>query len=370
MDSHVFWTHVHQPGLEQLHVVEHETGVVADGLVLGIAGATPFRMRYHVRADSAWTVQECHLQMIGEQGQTVSLSSDGMGHWIDAADTAYSALDGCLAVDISMTPFTNTLALRRLALSPGEAADILVAYITVPDLSVRPARQRYTCLSRSPSGGLYRYDGLDSGLSADLAVDAQGLVVEYLGIWRRAEMRSHGDDTLSPPRAVLDGLLAAGPQPELANNLQLFGRFVGDWAFDWASYQPSGAVSQTGSGEIHFAWVLDGRAIQDVWIFRTREDQHGGLSLGEWGSTLRSYDPALNVWTISWHGPVNHTVRTMTARAVEDEIWVEGPNLSGQPLRWILSQITGHSFRWSNYVSEDGGQTWRLQEDLEARRLS
>ncbi len=55
-------------------------------------------------------------------------------------------------------------------------------------------------------------------------------------------------------------------------------------------------------------------------------------------------------------------IRTMTARPVGDEIWIEGPNLKGQPLRWIFSQITSHSFHWSNFVSEDGGQTWCLQK--------
>jgi len=94
-----------------------------------------------------------------------------------------------LDIDISHTPFTNTLPIHRLALTPGESADLLVAYITVPDLSVRPVQQRYTCLSHTTSGGVYRYEGLESNFTADLLVDAQGLVVDYPGIWKRAEMR-------------------------------------------------------------------------------------------------------------------------------------------------------------------------------------
>ena len=37
-------------------------------------------------------------------------------------------LVGCEYVDISETPFTNTLVIRRLGLTPGESADISVAY--------------------------------------------------------------------------------------------------------------------------------------------------------------------------------------------------------------------------------------------------
>src|SRR5215469_7998995 len=58
-------------------------------------------------------------------------------------------------------------------------------------------------------------------------------------------------------------------------------------------------------------------------------------------------------------------IRTMTARPAGDEIWIEGPNLKGQPLRWIFLQITSHSFHWSNFVSEDGGQTWCFQEEAD-----
>ena len=370
MESHVWWTPLQWTGLEQLTLAENHTGIVADGLVLGIEHGLPIRLWYRVRADKDWHVQECLLRVGGEDGHLLHLFTDGLGHWTDAVGSAYSHLDGCLDVDISATPFTNTLPIRRLALTPGQPADLLVAYITIPDLSVRPVQQRYTCLSRTASGGVYRYEGLESNFTADLLVDEKALVVDYPGIWKRGEeLMPGGDGILSQPRAFLQGLLASGPHPELVDKLQLFGQFVGDWAFDWTGYQPDGGVGQKGKGEIHFAWVLQGRVIQDVWIFRALEEQHGGLSIGEWGSTLRSYDPSTDAWKISWHGPVNHAVRTLVARPVGAEIWVEGPDLKGQPLRWILSQITSHAFHWSNFVSEDGGQTWRLQEELEAHRV-
>jgi Uncharacterized protein conserved in bacteria len=118
------------------------------------------------------------------------LYTDGQGHWTDAAGIVYSTLDGCLAIDISSTPFTNTLSVCHLALTPGASTDLLVAYITAPDLSIRPVRQRYTCLSRTASGGIYRYEGLESHFSADLPVDAQRVVLDYPGIWRRVGIRS------------------------------------------------------------------------------------------------------------------------------------------------------------------------------------
>ncbi|HEY0757024.1 MAG TPA: putative glycolipid-binding domain-containing protein [Ktedonobacteraceae bacterium] len=185
MESYVWWVALEVPGLEQLHLVKNETGIIVDSFVLGIEGVMPFRLWYQVWTDNNWNVRECFLQLGGEKGQTVHLYADGQGHWTDDAGVARSDLDGCLDIDISHTPFTNTLPLRRLELAPGESAHLLVAYAAIPDLVIRPARQRYTCLSRTTSGGLYRYEGLENNFTADLPVDDQGLIVDYPGIWKR-----------------------------------------------------------------------------------------------------------------------------------------------------------------------------------------
>jgi uncharacterized protein len=87
-------------------------------------------------------------------------------------------------VDISVTPFTNTLPIRRLRLGPGGSADLEVAYVDVPGMQVEPTRQRYTCLQSGEHGGLYQYEdkGLFHGFTADLPVDAGGLGLDYPGL--------------------------------------------------------------------------------------------------------------------------------------------------------------------------------------------
>jgi hypothetical protein len=88
-------------------------------------------------------------------------------------------------VDISETPFTNTLPIRRLGLAPGESADNCVVYFDGNELQPWPEPQRYTCLERNAQGGLYRFLSLDGGFTADLSVDADGLVVDYPGLFKR-----------------------------------------------------------------------------------------------------------------------------------------------------------------------------------------
>ena len=97
---------------------------------------------------------------------------------------AVAYLDGCEYVDIADTPFTNTLPVRRLGLVRGSAADITVAYVDGMDLQPWPEPQRYTRLDRD-GADVYRFTSLDGGFTADLPVDAEGLVLDYPGLFRR-----------------------------------------------------------------------------------------------------------------------------------------------------------------------------------------
>jgi len=91
-------------------------------------------------------------------------------------------LDGAIDVDLSITPFTNTLPIWRLDLAEGQAADIRAVYVRLPDLTVTIDPQRYTCLQR---GRRYRYESLDSDFVREIDIDVHGLVVTYPGLFRR-----------------------------------------------------------------------------------------------------------------------------------------------------------------------------------------
>ena len=174
-------------GLEHLFLLANEEGVFADGVVIGTGEDEPFRVRYRIRCDARWRVRELMLRSLQDQGHEVRLLADGEGRWRSAVGGSLPSLEGCIDVDISTTPFTNTLPIRRLDLGPGETEEIRVAYLDdVSRMSVRPESQRYTCLERHAGGGLYRYQSLSgSGFTADLPVDDDGLVVDYPGLFRR-----------------------------------------------------------------------------------------------------------------------------------------------------------------------------------------
>jgi uncharacterized protein len=175
------WQDWDAQGLEYLVLREDEDGVRADSFVIGLADGEPFAARYSVVCIGGWRTRAVTVTLVG-QSEGIQISSDGVGNWRDASGSPIATLDGAIDVDITATPFTNTLPIRRLGLGAGASADILVAYIDVPSLSVTADPQRYTCLEPMRR---YRFESLDSDFVREIEVDEHGLVVLYPGLFRR-----------------------------------------------------------------------------------------------------------------------------------------------------------------------------------------
>jgi hypothetical protein len=168
----------------------------------------------------------------------------------------------------------------------------------------------------------------------------------------------------------LQGLNADGPAAEHADKLMLFGQFVGDWEADFTVHNPDG-TQQSEKAEWHFGWVLEGRAVQDVFIVprRSERDQVSAVPR-DYGTALRLYDPALDAWRVVWCSPVTGDLLTFIARPIGDEIVLEGHDPEGTPMRWIFSQIAPASFHWRRVFSVDGGATWQLHKEMSVRRVN
>ncbi|MFT4118608.1 hypothetical protein [Bradyrhizobium sp.] len=163
-------------------------------------------------------------------------------------------------------------------------------------------------------------------------------------------------------------LHADGPNPEHAAALQLYGRFVGDWDAEITAYAPDGARHYT-RGEIHFGWVLEGRAVQDVWIIPRAEGRPAFPITGNWyGTTLRVYDPAMSAWRISWFDPGRGVFRQQIGRAHGADIVQEGTTDSGELTRWSFTEITADSFHWLGESKPARATDWRRAVEVRATR--
>ena len=174
------WQEWSGEGIEHLVLRERQDRIVAEGVIWTAVEAHHFAVLYRIECDAEWRVKTTYARVIGAD-TAVDLTTDGAGHWRNATGLALPALEGAIDVDLSITPFTNTLPIRRLNLTAGQHADIRVVYLGFPDLNLSIDRQRYTCLK----SGQYRYESLDTEFTRDIETDADGLIVTYPGLFRR-----------------------------------------------------------------------------------------------------------------------------------------------------------------------------------------
>lgn len=163
---------------------------------------------------------------------------------------------------------------------------------------------------------------------------------------------------------------ATGPSPDRGDKMDLYGWLIGSWDLQVSAFMPDGSIRKR-PGEWHFGWVLEGRAIQDVWIVPTR----GGLRSGDaasnrfaYGTTLRTYDPSIDAWHIQWTEPVTQTYLSMIGRRDGKDIVQLGTGPDGSRIRWSFSQITESSFLWRGETSSDDGKTWQPVVEFTAVR--
>jgi hypothetical protein len=185
MEREVMWVSFNQQKFEHLRLVNNKDGILADGMIIHLNSENSYRIRYRIQCDSGWQVRKVEMNRLDASDQSLVLHCDRNGHWMNGQGKAVPTLNGCRDIDIYYSPFTNTLAIRRLGLSQGESADINVAFIAVPGLAVSAVYQRYTYLDTNPEGGLYRYESLASGFTTEFPVDSDKLLIEYPKFFRR-----------------------------------------------------------------------------------------------------------------------------------------------------------------------------------------
>src|SRR5262245_1598615 len=166
-------------------------------------------------------------------------------------------------------------------------------------------------------------------------------------------------------------LHASGPDPAHATELALYAWLVGQWELEVTTIADDGTTHR-GEGEIYAGWVLQGRAIQDVWMIPRLRDRKPGIAslpgAGNWyGTTLRLYDPGLDAWRILWSDPATNFFSQQIAKANGNDIVQVGPDPRGGSMRWVFSDIQPNSFRWTGERSMDH-RNWRREVEIHARR--
>lgn len=170
------------------------------------------------------------------------------------------------------------------------------------------------------------------------------------------------------PAAFAEALLDPGTAPLAGSNADLYDPLLGDWDAEVIDHLP-GEPPRRQSAEMHFARVLEGRAIQDLWIAPARGERAGAPRPGNrCGTTLRVYDPALDAWRITWWNPVSGVESRLWGRRAGSQIVQTGSDAEGRLVRWVFVEVGPDRFHWKGERSGDGGLTWTCEAEFRARR--
>ena len=167
-------------------------------------------------------------------------------------------------------------------------------------------------------------------------------------------------------------LFSDGRSPEIPEADDIYGWLIGRWAAEVRDYEGDGSVI-VGRGEWTFGRVLEGRAIQDVWIAPAPDERpvQTGLKAhvrNRYGSSLRYFDRTQRAWKVIWVNPVTGICNELVGRMVDGRI-VQMGSYAGRAIRWNFNDIEADSFRWTGESLAGDGTTWRLEAEFLAKRM-
>ena len=135
--------------------------------------------RLLVRAEGAGWRRELWLRRDGERGWTCRRVTDPDVHTPALADVG--ALTGALDCDLVSSALFNLMPIRRSGLHrTGGTQDFLMAWVSIPDLTVTPSHQRYGHVRP----GVVSF-GSEGGFTAEVEVDEDGYVTRYPSVAAR-----------------------------------------------------------------------------------------------------------------------------------------------------------------------------------------
>ena len=178
----VRWVPYEGTGLEHAQINDWGDIIKVRSVVIGHKDGTDYGLHYEMTLDPDWTFRSVIFQRI--DGVMKVLQLGRQGQLADGDGEPLPELEGCIDIDISGTPFTNTLPIRRNRdWVTGEPQRFDMAWVPLDTLEPFKTA-RFTPRLGTKS---WRYQAADGSFEAEITVDDDSLVVDYPGLFRRAQ---------------------------------------------------------------------------------------------------------------------------------------------------------------------------------------
>lgn len=175
MQTNLLWTGREYHSLENCLVDTTDKGCEITSTIIGYYDHKIYKVDYCIKTNAKWEtvffeIKSRHNNLL----QSIKFFSNGKGNW-RSEDKHPNEFEGCIDIDIPLTPFTNTLPINRLQLAQGQSQEIKVIYLDLLEQKIKAVRQKYTRISLLK----YQYENVPNDFEASITVDESGFVVDY-----------------------------------------------------------------------------------------------------------------------------------------------------------------------------------------------
>jgi hypothetical protein len=191
------WVKENELGFEFADVYLQPHRLTATGIAIG-AASVGYRLDYKLETLTGFITSGLLVTTRGDGwSRELDIRRPKSGKWsirtkksglldLPAPGGDVADLSDALDCDLAFSPLTNSMpVLRHGLLEGGGPLDFVMAWVSVPELSVHASRQRYTYVRGDSQTAVIRYESRDGNFVSEITFDMDGLVVDYPKLGRR-----------------------------------------------------------------------------------------------------------------------------------------------------------------------------------------
>ena len=183
MQTNILWTGIAYHSREHCVLTNNDESIDVSSVIVGAHDDKIYRVDYSIKTNRNWECIFFELTIqLSDKKEIINYHSDGRGNWTKNG-APVNEFKGCIDIDISLTPFTNSLPINRLEWELNKPLQINVMFLDILSHKIIPVQQRYTKLSNTE----YKFENVPNDFEAVITVDESGIVVNYPELFVRTE---------------------------------------------------------------------------------------------------------------------------------------------------------------------------------------
>ncbi|MDQ0640056.1 hypothetical protein QF042_003621 [Pedobacter sp. W3I1] len=178
--KNIIWKGLHYNSIENCVINVGAKSINIDSSIIGYIDNAIYKVDYTIHADTDWNTISFGIKS-KVNGITNQISGQKIGNLWKIDGDYQDGLANCTDIDISLTPFTNSLPINRLHLNQNQQMVIDVLYINILEHKIMGVQQKYTRLAEKK----YHYQNIENDFESVIEVDNDGFVIDYPRLFER-----------------------------------------------------------------------------------------------------------------------------------------------------------------------------------------